>query len=77
MLRGFPLQEIDPFPGSPPNTRSIGRAQVDSRNGIWIGSSVFAQLMVVSNKQTDSDRPQNISGPIYKISYDNLTIILR
>jgi len=40
----------------PPNTVFFGSTPVDRLNGISIGSAVLAQLMVVTNRQTDGSR---------------------
>jgi len=39
--------------GSPPNTWLLGPNQVQAPNGISAGSAILAQLMVVTNRQTD------------------------
>ena len=39
--------------GPPPNTWFLGPNQVQAPNGISAGSAILAQLMVVTNRQTD------------------------
>jgi len=49
-----------PFPWliwTPSNPWFLGPTQVTHPNGISIGSAVFAGLMNVTNRQTDTDRP--------------------
>ena len=49
-----------PFPlwrsGPPPNIRFLWLTQVHATNGIWIGPAILAQLVVVTNTQTDRPR---------------------
>jgi len=49
-----------PFPSGgcvpPSNTWFLGTIRVHTPNGISIGSAVLAQLMVMSNRQTQTDR---------------------
>ena len=40
----------------PPNESFFGPTGVQNLNGISIGSAVFAQLIIVSNRQTDRNR---------------------
>jgi len=48
--------------GPPTNRWFLGPTQVHNRNSISIGSSVFAGLTAVSNRQTQTDRPRYIDG---------------
>ena len=41
---------------APPNESFFGPTGVQNLNGISIGSAVFAQLIIVSNRQTDRNR---------------------
>ena len=40
--------------GFPPNTRFLRPTRVSTANGISTGSAVLAQLLVVTNRQTDT-----------------------
>jgi len=53
-----PPPKLPPFSlgdlGPQPSTRFLGRTRDHSPNNISIGSAVLAQLMVVTNRQTDT-----------------------
>jgi len=48
--------------GLRPNTRPLGPTRVHTANDISIGSAVFVEFVVMSNRRKDTDRPRNIGS---------------